>query len=613
MDEITPRYPTVHVEVPENDVDDASAMLWELGASGVEERDASTLDKPSEGGALLVAHFDDEDEAQIAAETLVGEERGWRARVEHIVGDEWKHRWREFFKPTRIGNRLVIRPSWEQVDAREGDVVLTLDPGQAFGTGTHETTRLVLAELEWWVRGGEHVLDVGCGSGILSIGALLLGAADAVAIDNDELAIDATNENAEANRVADRVNASTTPIEEIEGTWGLVVANIEARVLLPMAEALMARVAPGGMLVLSGLLLQDEDDIRRVYAAMEPVARRQERDWIALTFRAPEARVRERSDDVQQDANGHAGSGESQAQSAAEPDIETLVQEEAGIDELSQIDEAEEEAAAREAERRAEQERDATMFGSSRDGFDDLETYGESDVSAEATSDVVERDLGRDEEDVLEAETVDETMVVEDHETQVLEAGAAVLLASVATTSAEGSVALLAPAEVEELEPLEGEVEQAEEKRPAKKAPAKKAAAKKAAAKKAPAKKTGATKAAAKKAPAKKAPAKKTGAKKAAAKKTAAKKTAAKKTAAKKAAAKKAPAKKAAAKKTGAKKAAAKKAAKKTGAKKAAAKKASAKKSAAKKAPAKKASAKKSAAKKAPAKKASAKKKSRRG
>ncbi|AKF09035.1 50S ribosomal protein L11 methyltransferase [Sandaracinus amylolyticus] len=576
MDESTPRYPTVHVEVPENDVDEASAMLWELGASGVEERDASTLDKPVEGGALLVAHFDDEDEARIATEALIGEERGWSARIEHIVGDEWKHRWREFFKPTRIGNRLVIRPSWEQVDAREGDVVLTLDPGQAFGTGTHETTRLVLAELEWWVRGGEHVLDVGCGSGILSIGALLLGAADAVAIDNDELAIDATNENAEANGVADRVKASTTPIEQIEGRWGLVVANIEARVLLPMAEALMARVAPGGMLVLSGLLLQDEDEIRRAYAAMEPVARRQERDWIALTFRAPEARARERSDDVQ-DANGHG----SQAQGATTAEIDELAEAETVVDELSQetrIDDAAEEAAMLAEEQRAEQERDEAMYAAGRDGFDDLETYGAGDdaVSAESASD--------DDDD----EDDDETMEVEEHETQVLEAGAAVLLASEPASSADGSVALLAPTEVDESVPLEGEVEAGEAQPVAKTASAKTASAKKAAAKKAPAKKS-----AAKKAPAKKAATKKAGSKKAAAKKAAAKKAPAKKAAAKKAPAKKAGAKKSAAKKAGSKKA-------------------SAKKASAKRAPAKK-TAKKAPAKKTAAKKTAAKKKSRRG
>ncbi len=279
-DSRAPRYPTVHVEVPADEVDDASAALWELGASGVEERDASTLDKPSQAGvALLVAHFDDEDQARIVAETL-----SWPARVQHSGGGGWRHRWKEFFKPTRIGERLVIRPSWEELEPRAGDVVLTLDPGQAFGTGTHESTRLVLAELEARVKGGERVLDVGCGSGILSVAALLLGAESAVAVDVEDEAVAVTNENAEKNGVRARVSASTTPIDRVEGRYDLVLANIESRVLLPIAAELIARVQPGGTLILSGLLATEEEEIRAAYGALSFERTRAERDWISMVF-----------------------------------------------------------------------------------------------------------------------------------------------------------------------------------------------------------------------------------------------------------------------------------------------------------------------------------------
>lgn len=274
-----PRYPTVHVAVSADDADVASSILWDAGATGIEERDATTLDK-SEGGVTLVAHFESEEDAREAVALLAPR----HATVEHIVGDEWKERWKEFFKPTRIGRRLVVRPSWEPFSPEVGDVVITLDPGQAFGTGTHESTRLVLAEVDALVSGGERVLDVGCGSGILSIAALLLGASEAVAVDVDPIAVQVTDENAAHNAVADRLRASTTDVGEIEGSFELVLANIQSGVLVPMAEALMSRLKAGGHLVLSGLLAPESQEIRAAFGALSFVREAREGEWIALVF-----------------------------------------------------------------------------------------------------------------------------------------------------------------------------------------------------------------------------------------------------------------------------------------------------------------------------------------
>lgn len=287
MSEI-PRYPTLHVDVPPDDVDEASALLFELGASGVEERDRSTLEKSPGDAVLLVAHFDDEDEARIAGGAIA-----WPSRLEHVVGDDWKHRWREFFKPSRLGEHIVVRPPWEEVETKKGDVVITIDPGQAFGTGTHETTRLVLAQLDRLVKGGEHVLDVGCGSGILSIGAVLLGAAKAEGIDVEVESVDATHENAERNGVKGKVKASLTPLARVKGTFPLVLANVESRVLVPFAKDIAARVAPSGTLILSGLLADEEEALRAAYAPMTCTSVTRERDWIAITLTkaaAPAAR-----------------------------------------------------------------------------------------------------------------------------------------------------------------------------------------------------------------------------------------------------------------------------------------------------------------------------------
>jgi ribosomal protein L11 methyltransferase len=290
-----PRYPTVHVEVGPDDVDEASAELFALGATGVEERDRSTLEKSPGDKVLLVAHFDLEDQARIAAETLP-----WGGRVEYVVGDEWKHRWREFFKPSRLGEHVVVRPPWielpsDGVDVRQGDVVVTIDPGQAFGTGTHETTRLVLAELDRIVPAmakGTRVLDVGCGSGILSIAAVMLGAERAEGVDVEAESVAATHENAERNGVGAKVKASLTPLARVKGQFPLVVANVESRVLVPFANDIAARVAPGGVLVLSGLLFDEEQALIAAYPGFTAERVTRERDWIAITLRKDEAEVR---------------------------------------------------------------------------------------------------------------------------------------------------------------------------------------------------------------------------------------------------------------------------------------------------------------------------------
>jgi ribosomal protein L11 methyltransferase len=274
-----PRYPYVHVDVTPEQVDETSYLLFELGAEGVEERDQGTLAKSAEAGMVtLVAAFATREEAEAAIAEVGG-------RYEEIVGDAWRDAWKEHYRPFTISRGVVIRPPWEPYSPKEGERVLELEPGRAFGTGLHETTRLVSSALADHALAGATVLDVGCGSGVLALVALVLGAAKAIAIDIDTDSIEVTKENAERNGLADRIEASTTPLEEIAGVYPIVLANIEARVLIPMAEELSKHVAPGGLLLLSGILVPQKDDVRAAYAGFELLSAPAMGEWVLLALR----------------------------------------------------------------------------------------------------------------------------------------------------------------------------------------------------------------------------------------------------------------------------------------------------------------------------------------
>jgi ribosomal protein L11 methyltransferase len=275
-----PRYPYVHVDVDPEEVEEVSYLLWELGAQGVEERDQSTLNRASTGVTLVASFENDEAAAQAIAELAPRP-----AQLTHVVGDAWRDAYKAYFKVTPLGERLVIRPSWESYEARAGEVVVTVDPGRAFGTGTHESTRLVMKALDAAVRGGERVLDVGCGTGILAICALKLGAREALCIDVDPDAVEVTRENAAFNDVAERIQASTQPVEEVAGSFPLVLANIQATVLVPLAPAIAARVAPGGLLMLSGILVGQESEVLAAYPDFMLQASPVEGEWIALILK----------------------------------------------------------------------------------------------------------------------------------------------------------------------------------------------------------------------------------------------------------------------------------------------------------------------------------------
>jgi ribosomal protein L11 methyltransferase len=218
------------------------------------------------------------------------------APVYTLVDDQdWADAWKKHYHPTRIGRHLVVRPLWEEAaDLREGDLVIALDPGMAFGTGTHPTTQLCLAALEDAVQPGLSVLDLGCGSGILAIAAAKLGAGKILAVDIDPIAVEATVQNAAQNGVSDSIIAQEGGLETVITSarrFDILVANILARTIIEMCHQfpLGDVVRPGGKGIFSGIMIAQVADVE---AALQKVGLtltrvRQDGDWVALETQRP--------------------------------------------------------------------------------------------------------------------------------------------------------------------------------------------------------------------------------------------------------------------------------------------------------------------------------------
>ena len=201
---------------------------------------------------------------------------------------DWAEEWKRHFPVLRVGRRLVIRPTWREHRAANDEVVLALDPGMAFGTGLHPTTRLCLAALEGVAdRGaleGRRLLDVGCGSGILAIAGVRLGAASALGVDTDPIAVEAMTANARRNGISRRVRAREGSLPTGEGPFEVVLANLIATLLVRLADDLRAELAPGGTLLASGIFVDRETGVRDAFeaAGMRVAGRLAEGDWVAL-------------------------------------------------------------------------------------------------------------------------------------------------------------------------------------------------------------------------------------------------------------------------------------------------------------------------------------------
>ena len=265
--------PVVEIVVDVVDVELAADALWQAGPSAVEEHDL--------GGGQVRLRADVADGARV--------DLRWAPRL--VVLDPADlaadlDAWRAFAAPVRAGRGVVLHPAWQPQGAAEPDeLVVLLDPGRTFGSGSHPSTRLVVGLLEDLVVADQRVLDVGTGSGVLAVVAALLGAGEVVGTDVDPAVPEAVAANAAANAVGDRVTVCMAPMAEIEGPFDLVLANIGLGVLCGLASEISEVVDPAGQIVLAGLLDHQVDTAVETYAPWAEVERRSEGGWSAVVLR----------------------------------------------------------------------------------------------------------------------------------------------------------------------------------------------------------------------------------------------------------------------------------------------------------------------------------------
>lgn len=286
------------VELPREAAEVMADAVGEL-TQGVEIRDGETIIRAGAGRAVIVAQCAPDAEGEVLAEIEAAAARMKEAGVSvdplsvrrrEAHEDEWRDVWKQYFRATRVGRTFLIRPSWDLKPAGAADRVIDLDPGRAFGTGGHATTRLVIALAEEVAdRPVERFLDLGCGSGILSIAAVRLWpAARGLAVDVDPESVATTDENLALNAVAS-VETRAGSIDAADGAFQLVLANIEAGVLSRLAADFPARLAPGATVILSGILAEQAEGVLAAFTAagLALEARRDEDEWAALRLRRP--------------------------------------------------------------------------------------------------------------------------------------------------------------------------------------------------------------------------------------------------------------------------------------------------------------------------------------
>lgn len=311
--------------IPENFTEDIANLLIIAGVETFTTDDFSDLEEVLSQGGIFYDYIDDEllnlqdnipvihafltpDEegekiysAVVSAlEELKSEKSEYKALIwdrDCVKDEDWENNWKEFFKPFPVGSRLFVKPSWESVSEKEteGRLVIEIDPSSSFGTGTHATTKLCLEKLETLSTENAHVLDMGCGSGILSIGALLLGAKDAVAVDIDEVASRIARENLDCNGfpypsstvLCGNALEDAELVEKIGSGYDIICANIVAGIIIEMSGLFHSVLKDGGYLIASGIISERCNEVRQALEnnGFSVIETADEDDWSVILAR----------------------------------------------------------------------------------------------------------------------------------------------------------------------------------------------------------------------------------------------------------------------------------------------------------------------------------------
>lgn len=322
------RWHEITVHTTEEAIEMISNFLHELGAGGVTIEESGTLNKERdtslgqwyekplndipEGRAIIQGYFPQETGMDAIMESLklsVEELKDYDIdtgnptySLREVDEEDWANAWKQYFKPLRISDRLTIKPTWEEYEASPEEIILELDPGMAFGTGTHATTALCLRTLEKVVKPGDEVIDVGTGSGVLSIAAAKLGAKHVLALDLDPVAVSSASENTRLNGLEDRITVVLSDLLQAirtqqagESKLGVtlpvqvVVANILAEIILLFVGDVYEALQSGGTYIASGIIKSKQADVEQALAAAGFTLgeRYEETDWVAIVARKP--------------------------------------------------------------------------------------------------------------------------------------------------------------------------------------------------------------------------------------------------------------------------------------------------------------------------------------